>query len=118
MISVRFIWDYNAQPFFMQSGETQAQIMKYMSWIPLIFGSLGLTIGGRLADFFKNRLGLNTSIVLIAAAQIVASPFAAAVLYFDAPVSYFLLIPVYLVGKEVGFDPNINRNPNPNLIFF
>lgn len=47
-----YVWAYNTQVFFEDHrGFTKGQISKWMSWIPLVGGSLGAIVGGMISDF-------------------------------------------------------------------
>ena len=98
----------------MQTGQTQAEITSYMSWIPLVFGSLGLLGGGKLADLTKKKYGVKSSVGLMAATQILASPYAVGVLYLQTTASYFFLIPVYLIGRHFDYQ-NISIHLNAKV---
>ena len=51
-----YVWAYNTELFFQAQGLTNAQINHFMSWIPLVGGSLGAIFGGFISDLLvKNR---------------------------------------------------------------
>lgn len=51
-----YVWAYNTELFFQAQDLTNAQISHYMSWIPLVGGSLGAIFGGFISDLLvKNR---------------------------------------------------------------
>ena len=39
-----YVWAYNTQVYFEGIGQTRSQIGFYMSWIPLVAGSIGMYI--------------------------------------------------------------------------
>lgn len=51
-----YVWAYNTELFFQAQDFTNAQISHFMSWIPLVGGSLGAVFGGFISDLLvKNR---------------------------------------------------------------
>ena len=51
-----YVWAYNTELFFQAQGLSNNQISYYMSWIPLVGGSLGAVFGGFISDLLvKNR---------------------------------------------------------------
>ena len=50
-----YVWAYNTQPYF-NKYYPDVNVGKYMSWIPLVGGSLGVVLGGFISDrLVKNR---------------------------------------------------------------
>lgn len=50
-----YVWAYNTQPYF-NKYYPQTNVGEYMSWIPLVGGSLGVVLGGFISDrLIKNR---------------------------------------------------------------
>lgn len=53
-----YVWAYNTQLFFNNyRGFTPDQISYYMSWIPLVAGSLGAFVGGLISDIVVAKRG-------------------------------------------------------------
>ena len=51
-----YVWAYNTELFFQAQGLSNQQITHFMSWIPLVGGSLGAIFGGFISDVLvKNR---------------------------------------------------------------
>ena len=49
------MWAYNTQPYF-NKYYPKTNVGEYMSWIPLVGGSLGVVLGGFISDrLIKNR---------------------------------------------------------------
>lgn len=94
-----YVWAYNTQPYFEAAGQTPTQIGSYMSWVPLVGGSIGVILGGMISDRLVKRLGLVARVIVLTSSQLVAAPFAAATLFFAAPVSYIMQIPTYIIGE-------------------
>ena len=50
-----YVWAYNTQPYF-NKYYPKTNVGEYMSWIPLVGGSLGVVLGGFISDrLIKNR---------------------------------------------------------------
>ena len=50
-----YVWAYNTQPYF-NKYYPNTNVGEYMSWIPLVGGSLGVVLGGFISDrVIKNR---------------------------------------------------------------
>ena len=50
-----YVWAYNTQPSF-NKYYPKTNVGEYMSWIPLVGGSLGVVLGGFISDrLIKNR---------------------------------------------------------------
>ncbi|PVD22103.1 hypothetical protein C0Q70_17907 [Pomacea canaliculata] len=94
-----YVWAYNSQPYFEAVGESKEQIGAFMSWVPLVGGSLGVILGGKISDVWVNKLGPISRVLVLTASQLVAAPFAAATLLFKAPVSFSMQIPTYIIGE-------------------
>ena len=46
-----YVWAYNTQLFFHDTrGFSKSEISRWMSWIPLVGGSLGAIVGGAISD--------------------------------------------------------------------
>lgn len=53
-----YVWAYNTQLFFNDyRGFTRDEISYYMSWIPLVAGSLGAFVGGLISDIVVAKRG-------------------------------------------------------------
>ena len=60
------IWAYNAAVFYESVGASPSEISAYLSWIPMLGGSISVVIGGIIADRMAVRHGLNARLVVIA----------------------------------------------------
>ena len=50
-----YVWAYNTQPYF-NKYYPDTNVGKFMSWIPLVGGSLGVVLGGAISDrLIKDR---------------------------------------------------------------
>ena len=45
-----YVWAYNTELFFKKRGFSGATINQFMSWIPLVSGSIGAMVGGIISD--------------------------------------------------------------------
>ncbi|XP_064616663.1 MFS-type efflux pump MSMEG_3705-like [Liolophura sinensis] len=94
-----YVWAYNTQPFFSSTGQTAEQIGTFMSWIPLVGGSIGVVLGGFISDRIVQRRGLYARVIVLVLSQLLAAPFAAGTLLFSAPWGYICQIPTYIIGE-------------------
>ncbi|XP_033729756.1 LOW QUALITY PROTEIN: MFS-type efflux pump MSMEG_3705-like [Pecten maximus] len=94
-----YVFAYSTQPYFTLIGQTKEQIGTWMSWIPLVGGSLSVLVGGFIADRVVKKRGLYGRISIIFVSLIIAAPFAAGTLYFDPPAAFAFQIPTYLFGE-------------------
>jgi len=94
-----YVFGYYAETFYENQGRSKDEIGMYMSWTPLIGGSLSVLLGGYVADKVVKKFGLIGRIGIIIISLLCASPFAAGALYFKPPGAYISLIPAYLIGE-------------------
>ena len=61
-----YVWAYNTQPFFELFYPVDV-ITSYMSWIPLVGGSIGAIVGGIISDILANKGGpyLRTWVLIV-----------------------------------------------------
>ena len=52
-----YVWAYNTEIFFEKSGYTSDHIKSFMSWIPLVAGSIGAVVGGVISDVLVKGRG-------------------------------------------------------------
>ena len=61
LMNALYIRAYETENFFTQiRHQSKDEIAKYMSWIPLIGGSLGAVFGGGVSDRFVMNKGMHT----------------------------------------------------------
>ena len=65
-----YTWGVNTETFFESEKQTDAQIGTYMSWIPLVGGSLGAFFGGFISDRVVKKRGITARIVVIVISQV------------------------------------------------
>ncbi|XP_037076088.1 protein spinster homolog 1-like isoform X2 [Pollicipes pollicipes] len=94
-----YVWSYSTQNYFEGIGQTSTQIGSYMSWIPLVAGSIGVVFGGFISDRVVSRVGPHGRVWVIIASQLLAAPFVFGVLFLEPPWAYISLIPTYIIGE-------------------
>ena len=52
-----YVFGYYAQTYYESLGRSKEEIGLYMSWIPLVGGSLSVIIGGLIADYVVRKYG-------------------------------------------------------------
>jgi MFS family permease len=94
------VWANNTNLFFENyHGKTGNYIARYMSWIPLVGGSLGATFGGFISDYVVKDRGSWARIWVLIASQIISAPFAAGALILPTPWAFISLIPANIIGE-------------------
>ena len=93
------MWAYNAQLYFEAAGQSSAEVAGWLSWIPAVAGSVGAVLGGVLSDALYGRCGLAGRVLVLVISQLATAPCAAAALYLQPPHAFYLLIPVYVLGR-------------------
>ncbi|ODN02815.1 Protein spinster 1 [Orchesella cincta] len=94
-----YVWAYNTQIYFESIGETGTDIAKWLSWIPMVAGSIGVVVGGFISDRFVIKSGPHGRIWVLILSQVLAAPFAAGALLLPTPYAYISLIPNYIIGE-------------------
>ncbi|XP_041370209.1 MFS-type efflux pump MSMEG_3705-like isoform X2 [Gigantopelta aegis] len=97
--SAGYVWAYNTQLYFNAINQTKEQVGMYMSWIPLVGGSIGVVLGGFISDVVVYKRGLHFRVIILVASQILAAPFAAGTLFLDPPYAFLSQIPTYIIGE-------------------
>lgn len=95
-----YVFAYNTQPYFTSIGQTKEDIAKFMSWIPIVGGSLGVLVGGFISDRVVKGRGIYARVAVIIASLLIASPFAAGTLFLSPPWAYICQIPCYIFGRD------------------
>jgi len=57
VLAAGYVWAYNTQIYYQDIGTDDETIAWYMSWIPLVWGCVGVTLGGFISDRIVKRLG-------------------------------------------------------------
>ena len=64
-----YVWAYNTEIFF-QEFYSRGTINKFMSWIPLVGGSLGAVVGGLISDLLVKNRGTTARIWVLVVSQV------------------------------------------------
>ena len=94
-----YVWSYNTETYFMSIGQTPTEIGTYMSWIPMVSGSVGVLAGGFVSDRVVSRVGPHGRVWVIIISLLLAAPFVFCVLFLEPPWAYISLIPTYIIGE-------------------
>lgn len=94
-----YVWGTNNNSYYVAMQRSPDEISAYLGTIPLIFGIVGSFVGGFISDLVAKKAQPWMRVWVLVISQIVAAPFAAAVLFFPPPASYFWLIPTYIFGE-------------------
>ncbi len=90
------VWSYNVKTFFGCS----VNIGTYMSWVPLVGGTLGAVLGGFLSDRLMKRRGQVARFWVLIISQLVAAPFLVGAVFLPPnPWAFLSLLPAYIVGE-------------------
>lgn len=65
-----YVWAYNTELFFEASGYTADHIKSFMSWIPLVGGSIGAVVGGIISDVLVKGRGPYMRIWVLIVSQV------------------------------------------------
>lgn len=65
-----YVWGANTQLFFQNQQQTSKQIGSYMSWIPLVGGSLGAFFGGFISDRVVKKRGIPARMAVLVVSQV------------------------------------------------
>jgi MFS family permease len=93
-----YVWAYNTQIFF-EKFYSKDTIRNFMSWIPLVGGSLGAVFGGVISDALVKGRGPVARIWVLFISQVAAAPFAAGALFLPYPWCFLSLIPSNIIGE-------------------
>ncbi|XP_067928431.1 MFS-type efflux pump MSMEG_3705-like isoform X2 [Watersipora subatra] len=95
-----YVWAVNTELFFESEGHSSTEIGSYMSWIPLVGGSLGALLGGFISDRVVRQGGLAARLAVLAVSQVCAAPFGLLALFLPSPGCYLILILMYIIGES------------------
>ncbi|XP_065917102.1 MFS-type efflux pump MSMEG_3705-like isoform X2 [Dysidea avara] len=95
-----YVWAYNTELFYEKEKDlTKQEIAQFMSWIPLVGGSLGAFLGGVVSDLIIKGRGPYHRIWVLIISQILAAPFALGGLLLDYPLCFYSLIFSNIIGE-------------------
>ena len=94
------VWSYNVKAFFTGYYCSSMDIGTYLSWVPLVGGTLGAVLGGFISDRLVRRRGQVARLWVLIFSQLLAVPFlVGAVLLPPDPWAFLCLLPAYIVGE-------------------
>ncbi|XP_042205827.1 protein spinster homolog 1-like [Homarus americanus] len=93
-----FSWAYNTQLYFL-TYYPNFNIGLWVMCASIVGGSLGVAVGGFVSDRLVKKLGVKARLYVLAASQLIATPFAAGVLYFPPPGCFFILLGSYVFAE-------------------
>ena len=109
------MWAYNTKAYFRVYYCNTTGVGTYLSWIPLLGGSIGAVLGGIVSDWLiRKRIQTARLWVLIGSQvcvlfdlvlcaihsiQVLAVPFLIGVLLLPPPWAFLMLLPAYIVGE-------------------
>ncbi|KJE91576.1 MFS family protein [Capsaspora owczarzaki ATCC 30864] len=98
--SAGYVWSFNTNLFYKNVRHLSPdQIAAWMSWTPLVSGSIGTMLGGALADWFGLRYGGRSRVWLLVASQVLATPLAAGALWLDYPWCFVVQLPANIFSE-------------------
>jgi len=68
-----YVWAYNTQIYYQDIGTDDETIAWYMSWIPLVFGCIGVSLGGFISDRVVKELGPYGRLAVLVVSQVSSS---------------------------------------------
>ncbi|CAL4234721.1 unnamed protein product [Meganyctiphanes norvegica] len=93
-----FTWAYNTQLYF-NTYYPEYNLGVWITCDSIFGGSLGVAVGGIVSDKLVKRLGLRARLYVLAASQLLATPFAIGVLYLEPPGAFFSLLGAYIFAE-------------------
>jgi hypothetical protein len=98
-----YVWAYNTELFFHNYRKfSRDEITYFMSWIPLVCGSIGAFVGGLVSDLILRftHKGPYVRVWVLFISQLAAAPFALAALWIPTyPWCFLMLIPSNIIGE-------------------
>lgn len=94
------VWAYNVKAYFNQYYCSSESVGTYLSWVPLVGGTLGAVCGGLVSDKLVQKRGQVARLWVLVISQLLACPFlVGAVLLPPAPWAFLCLLPAYVIGE-------------------
>ncbi len=94
------VWAYNAKPYFTQYYCSESSVGVYLSWVPLVGGTIGAVLGGLLSDRLVRSKGQVARLWVLVISQLLACPFLiGTVLLPPNPWAFLCLLPAYVIGE-------------------
>lgn len=94
------VWAYNAKPYFTQYYCSEQSVGVYLSWVPLVGGTMGAVLGGFMSDRLVRKKGQIARLWVLVISQLLACPFlVGTVLLPPEPWAFLCLLPAYVIGE-------------------
>ena len=94
------VWSYNVKAYFTHYYCGSVNVGSYLSWVPLIGGTVGALLGGWVSDRVAKTRGLSARLWVLVISQLLAIPFLIGVLYLPPhPWAFLSLLPAYAIGE-------------------
>ena len=94
------VWSYNVKAYFTHYYCGSVNVGNYLSWVPLIGGTVGALFGGWVSDRVARTRGITARLWVLIISQLAAIPFLVGVLYLPpSPWAFLSLLPAYAIGE-------------------
>ena len=94
------VWSYNVKAYFTHYYCGSVNVGSYLSWVPLVGGTIGALFGGWVSDRVARSRGLAARLWVLIVSQVTAIPFLVGVLYLPpSPWAFLSLLPAYAIGE-------------------
>lgn len=94
------VWSYNVKAYFTHYYCGSVNVGNYLSWVPLIGGTVGALLGGWVSDRVARTRGMVARLWVLIISQLLAIPFLVGVLYLPPkPWAFLSLLPAYAIGE-------------------
>lgn len=94
------VWGYNVKAYFSHYYCASVNVGSYLSWVPLVSGTIGALFGGWVSDKVARTRGIAARLWVLVISQLVAIPFLVGVLYLPpSPWAFLSLLPAYAIGE-------------------
>lgn len=64
------VWAYNVKAYFEQYYCGRVNVGEYLSWVPLVGGSLGAVVGGYVSDRLAKSRGVTARLWVLVVSQV------------------------------------------------
>lgn len=93
------VWAYNVKSYFDQYYCSSTSVGVYLSWVPLVGGTLGSVLGGLVSDKLVQKRGQMVRLWVLVISQLCACPFLVGAVLLPPPWAFLCLLPAYIIGE-------------------